>query len=193
MADDIDRVIRDMVTLTRADLPKVTRNFARDVTKKLVKTTPLAKRRADVYVPAVNRSTGDVITRGGEPVMVAKKKNGKIVKKKVQGRGFAKASWLASLQKLGVKVRSKSSMIGPASEYSDVRTQLGTDQAGVEVESSVPYIVDLDQGSETNEPHHILRNAEQQAASQWADRIDRMAQRQVKRWVGNTVKKIGKL
>lgn len=77
----------------------------------------------------------------------------------IQGRGYARAAWLAIIARMGWGKGTKQS--AAARRYSDDRiTELaGGALAAIEMANQIPYIMAMDQGTNGNPPGNILSKA----------------------------------
>ena len=178
-----EETLKKMAQITGKEPKKVARNFSRDVLKKLVKHTPVAKKKQEVWIVAINKRTGKPITKNGEVVLVPKKRNKKIQKETVEGRGFLKAAWMANFEKLGLSPSKSKIKVGTgAKELSDVIIKKSGNAASYQLINKVPYGHDVNYGSENNKAHHFMKKAENDVKQKWDETIEKIAKRKMEQW-----------
>jgi hypothetical protein len=140
-----EKLIDGMIKNTGKDASKVVRNLARDLTRNLVKFTPLAKTKTKWK--KILRKDGTAYWQYQSPMIDAN----------YVGRGFAKAGWLVVLEALGVTAKADwhRKGKGEAKNKGTVVDRLTAREPFMMLTNSVDYINELDKGGQNNRPSNF--------------------------------------
>jgi len=148
-----DNLVGQMVRATDREAKTVVRNTARDTVKIAMKFTPFP----------------EGTTKSG---------------RRIRTKGFAKSGWVRSMLGLGIKPKTSVHKRGGRKgwEYGLFEDNLSRHQPAVTIGNRIPYIEDLDRGSNQNPAYHILARSQIAAINAMHWRLERMAKRMGKRW-----------
>jgi len=191
----LSQQIAEMQRATGADMKKVVRNTARDLTFALIRYTPVAKKKqsmrkkgtAKYWIMLYHRYTGEITGFYGSKTQ-ADQYGLYGLSKPVYGRGYAKAVWLKALRGLGVPPRStiykrSAKQTREPAAYGIFIDQLSRPlNPGVTVGNAVPYIGKLDVRA------RIIQQASRHVAAKMAQRVEAMTKRHAQRFTGGTVR-----
>ncbi len=106
-----------------------------------------------------------------------------IAAKGIKNRGFAKQAWIWVARALGAQPREDyPGGANIANLYYDTVDRRNAETPYIEVANSIPYIVELDQGSRLNPPQHILARTLNSTTGKLKDRLFRLQWAMQKRW-----------
>ena len=178
----MNKLMKEMQKTTGADMEKVVRNTARDVVRAAIRHTPKAEKNIERWVmidPAYR------VGSDGKPIYLPARK----VKAKYRGKnkrmkvrpGLARSGWSGCLVRLGVGKNA-----GPSGmKFSEVRNRKSRGQFETAISNVIPFIEDLNRGSYKNgQPHHILQHSMREVNRKMEERLQRMADRIVRKVVG---------
>lgn len=178
----LNSLINEMVKTTGAERNKVIRNTARDLVRAAIKITPKAERGLERWImidPNYRRN------EDGTPVYLPASK----VKAKYRGRnrrlrvrpGLARSGWSGALTRLGVGSNPGKSGL----KFSELRERRAAMRILTEISNIIPFIEDIDRGTYKNgTPAHILQRAVRMVSAQMELRLQRMADRIMRKSIG---------
>ena len=188
--DKLHESLRKMQTATGRDMAIVVRNAARDVTYELIRRTPIARRFQSMKAPGGgywihlgHRYLKTPVTFTGTRAQ-AQKYSDWGTEKPVKGRGYAKASFIPILRRLGVppppNQRARTWRKDPAVYEVFVSTLQRILEPGVTMGTTLPYIGKLDAQFD------IKAAALRAVARKTADRAQRILDKQAQQFAAKT-------
>ena len=173
----LDSLINEMQKTTGAEMPKVIRNTARDLVRAAIRNTPKAERGLERGV--------QIKTSSGKTVYLPARK----LKPEYRGKnkrltvrpGLARSGWAGCLVRLGVGRNPGKSGL----KFSEMHERKNGNAAEMVVANTVPFIEDLDRGNYKNgAPAHILQRSVRDVAGKMEQRLQKMADRIVRKSIG---------